>query len=171
MRIERRKFLKAFGAGMLATTALGQITESSSPDKPNILLIMTDQQFGDLMSCVIGDRYLRTPHMDSLAENGMRFSRAYSPNPLCMPMRTSMMTGRYPHQTGIQNNRKDPPRKFPMMGSLARPVIFLELSYEYHRHGAAAATWPTRGGIRQSAMPSRTRCRRSRSWRDCQTVR
>jgi choline-sulfatase len=79
---------------------------------------MTDQQFGDLMSCVIGDRYLRTPHMDSLAENGMRFSRAYSPNPLCMPMRTSMMTGRYPHQTGIQNNRKDPPRKFPMMGSL-----------------------------------------------------
>ena len=45
--------------------------------------------------------------MDSLAAHGVRFTRAYSPNPLCMPMRTSMITGLYPHQTGIQTNDRE----------------------------------------------------------------
>jgi arylsulfatase A-like enzyme len=70
----------------------------------NILLIMTDQQFADGMSCVIGREHLHTPNMDALAGRGMRFTRAYSPNPLCVPMRTSMMTGKYPHQTQVQTN-------------------------------------------------------------------
>ena len=60
-------------------------------EKPNILLMITDQQFADAMSCVIGKEFIHTPNMDSLAATGVRFSRAYSPNPLCMPMRTSMI--------------------------------------------------------------------------------
>ena len=74
--------------------------------KPNILVIMVDQQSADAMSCVIGDRYLQTPNMDMLAAEGIRFENAYSPNPLCVPMRTSMMTGRFPHQTGVLANGK-----------------------------------------------------------------
>jgi arylsulfatase A-like enzyme len=76
----------------------------TQPQKPNILVIMTDQQFADAMSCVMGNQYLKTPNMDKLAENGVRFTRAYSPNPLCVPMRSSMMTGRFPHQTGVLSN-------------------------------------------------------------------
>ncbi|MBT3376645.1 MAG: sulfatase-like hydrolase/transferase [Lentisphaerae bacterium] len=52
--------------------------------RPNILIVMTDQQFADGMSCVMGRECLHTPHMDALAESGVRFTRAYSPNPLCM---------------------------------------------------------------------------------------
>lgn len=59
--------------------------------KPNIVVIITDQQFADAMSCVMGDKYLHTPNMDLLAEKGVRFTKAYSPNPLCLPMRTSMV--------------------------------------------------------------------------------
>ncbi len=90
---------------MLILTA-GIIFSAFSQDqqKPNILVIMTDQQFGDAMSCVMGDQYLKTPNMDFLAAHGIRFSRAYSPNPLCTPMRTSMMTGQFPHQTKVQTN-------------------------------------------------------------------
>ncbi len=88
---------------------------------------MTDQQFADCMSCVMGRKYLHTPHMDSLAENGVRFTHAYSPNPLCTPMRTSMITGLYPHQTGVQTNssRKLNPAKFVSMGK-----IFKDAGYE-----------------------------------------
>ena len=46
--------------------------------------------------------------MDSLAENGTLFSRAYTPNPLCMPARNSIFTGRYPHETGVTKNGPPP---------------------------------------------------------------
>lgn len=62
--------------------------------RPNILYIFTDQQSASMMSCT-GNRYLRTPAMDSLARNGTRFTRAYTTNPVCVPSRISMMTGRY----------------------------------------------------------------------------
>lgn len=96
--------------------------------KPNVLVIMNDQQFADCMSCVMGNEYLSTPQMDALAENGMRFTRAYSPNPLCMPMRTAMITGHYPHQTGIQDNtdrtKLTTPDKFEFM-----PKLFSDAGY------------------------------------------
>jgi len=52
----------------------------------------------------MGMKYISTPAMDSLAEEGMLFSRSYSPNPLCMPARNSIFTGRYPHETGVTKN-------------------------------------------------------------------
>jgi len=100
--MKRRNFIKTVPVGMMAL----QQTFGATADRPNILFIITDQQYGDGMSCVQGKKYLHTPHMDSLAENGMRFTRAYSPNPLCIPMRTSTFTGKFPHQTGIQSNSR-----------------------------------------------------------------
>ncbi len=112
--MNRRTFLKASGGAALAFAAPSQ--------RPNILFIMTDQQFAEAMSCRIGTRYLRTPHMDSLAANGMLFERAYCANPLCVPSRTSLFTGRYPTETGVETNDqvKDhlDSRKFPLMGSI-----------------------------------------------------
>lgn len=102
--VDRRTVLKASGLGLAAAAVPGLVKGADKKRKPNILVIMTDQQFGDGMSCVSGKKYLNTPHMDALAENGTRFTRAYSPNPLCVPMRTSMITGHYPHQTGVQSN-------------------------------------------------------------------
>ena len=64
-------------------------------ERPNILFIMTDQQSATMMSCT-GNTYLKTPSLDQLAASGMRFELAYSPNPVCIPSRTSMMTGYFP---------------------------------------------------------------------------
>jgi choline-sulfatase len=90
--------------------------------RPNVLLILTDQHAADVMSCVQGERYLRTPHMDSLAARGVRFTRAYVANPICIPSRTALFTGRYPHETGVQDNDRHPvdPKKFPTLGTLFR---------------------------------------------------
>ncbi len=70
---------------------------------PNILLIITDQQSATMMSCA-GNRYLQTPAMDSLAESGLRFQRAYCCNPMCGPSRFSLMTGRLPSEVGMRNH-------------------------------------------------------------------
>lgn len=63
--------------------------------RPNILLIITDQQFADVMGCA-GCRGIETPAMDSLAKDGVRFTRAYVNFPVCLPERYTMFTGRLP---------------------------------------------------------------------------
>lgn len=95
---------------------------SASTSRPNVLLIITDQHSADAMSCWQGDRYLRTPHIDSLAARGVLFTRAYVANPICIPARTAMFTGRYPHETGVQNNERRPvdAKQFPTLGTLFR---------------------------------------------------
>ncbi len=86
-------------------------------DRPNILFIMTDQHFGGAMSGVMGDRYVKTPNLDSLAESGVRFDRAYAPNPICVPARNSIFSGYYPFETGLQTNSKQPlPERMVSMG-------------------------------------------------------
>ncbi|MEO9892462.1 sulfatase-like hydrolase/transferase [Aurantibacter sp.] len=68
---------------------------AQSNKKPNIIYIFTDQQHASMMSCA-GNKWLKTPAMDYIAENGVRFTRAYVTNPVCTPSRMSLMTGRFP---------------------------------------------------------------------------
>ncbi len=56
-----------------------------------------------MMSCA-GNEYVSTPAMDSIAAGGVRFERAYCANPVCLPSRYSMMTGRMPGEVGIRSN-------------------------------------------------------------------
>lgn len=115
--ITRRSFLTTAAGAAVSAPRTG-----AAERRPNILFVMTDQQSSDALSCRIGDRYLRTPSMDSLAANGMLFTRAYCANPLCVPSRTSMFTGRYPSETGVETNDqvKDgiDAKRFPNMGSM-----------------------------------------------------
>ena len=71
--------------------------------RPNILLITTDQQSADAMSCA-GNVDIRTPSLDSLAERGTRFTECYCSFPLCTPARASLYTGQMPHELGIMGN-------------------------------------------------------------------
>jgi len=72
-------------------------------EKPNILLILTDQQSASMMGCS-GNRFLSTPAMDRLASEGVRFDRAYCTNAVCIPSRFSLMTGLMPSVIGMVSN-------------------------------------------------------------------
>lgn len=72
-------------------------------ERPNILLIMSDQHHAGVMSCA-GDAIAETPNMDRLARAGVRFSNAYCSFPLCGPSRMSFMTCRHPHETRLWDN-------------------------------------------------------------------
>jgi arylsulfatase A-like enzyme len=143
--MDRRTLLKGAGA-LAAAAALPACGRASSPDRPNILLVMTDQQFADAMSCVMGDEHLRTPNMDRLAAAGTRFTRAYCANPLCVPSRSSIFTGRYPHETGKQVNATAPQLDpFPNIGMVLRGAgyatgYFGKWHLPYPTRGAAEAT-------------------------------
>jgi arylsulfatase A-like enzyme len=66
----------------------------------NILFIVSDDHSARVMGCY-GNPFVHTPHMDQLAKEGVLFSRAYANAPLCSASRQSMLTGRYPHATGV----------------------------------------------------------------------
>lgn len=69
--------------------------------RPNILLITTDQQRYDTLGCN-GAPIGRTPVLDSLAARGMIFDQCYDQNPVCIPSRACLQTGRYTHQHGVR---------------------------------------------------------------------
>jgi choline-sulfatase len=94
-------------------------------DRPSVLFVFTDEQWAGAMSCA-GNDELRTPQMDGLAAEGMRFDRAYCSQPLCVPSRGTLMTGVMPHTHGVTTNRTEAPDfvagveggRWPMMGRL-----------------------------------------------------
>ena len=69
----------------------------------NFLLIMTDQHRADHLSCY-GNTVLTTPNLDRIATAGVRFERFYVANPVCMPNRATLMTGRLPSNHGVRHN-------------------------------------------------------------------
>ena len=106
--MNRRSFLqKTLAVPALSTALLSRQasarTAMNTDRRPNLLVISTDQQFAGAMSCA-GNPHLRTPNMDRIARRGTRFDRAYCPNPICVPSRTSYMTGRLPHETTVTHN-------------------------------------------------------------------
>ena len=76
--------------------------------KPNILLIMTDQQQAKLRKAA-GYSIDTMPNLDALGQSGVDFERCYTPNPTCAPARTSLFTGRYPsaHKVRTNHNLRD----------------------------------------------------------------
>lgn len=110
--VTRREWLAAAGA------AVTNAQTGKTGDRPNLLYIMTDQQCADAFSAA-GCADVRTPAIDSIARRGVRFTEAYCSNPLCVPARTSMLTGLMPQESGVTyNNLKLPVNASAFMGSV-----------------------------------------------------
>ena len=73
---------------------------ASAAERPNILFIITDQHHARMLSSA-GNPYLKTQALDSMAKSGIRFSRAYVTNPVCVPSRISMATGMMAGRFGV----------------------------------------------------------------------
>jgi arylsulfatase A len=91
--MSKRTFLKTAAGALLGVAAAAQ----SRP--PNVVLINADDLgYGDLSCYGSG---IRTPNLDRMAEQGVRFTQFYSASPVCSPSRAALMTGRYPTRTGV----------------------------------------------------------------------
>jgi arylsulfatase A-like enzyme len=87
--------------------------------RPNILFVFTDQQTYRALSCA-GNRWCHTPNMDAIADRGVRFANAYCTDPICSPARSSMITSRMPHETGVVFNDLPVEASIPNMGHVFR---------------------------------------------------
>ena len=76
---------------------------SAQSTRPNIVYIMTDDHTAQMMSCY-DNRFVETPNLDRIAENGVRFANSYVANSLSGPSRACMLTGKHSHKNGFTNN-------------------------------------------------------------------
>ncbi len=97
-RVTRREFMNA---GLAATATLApRVGRAATPARPNVLFILADDLgYGDL-SCYGRPDY-RTPVLDNLAREGMKFMSAYAAAPVCTPTRCAFVTGRYPQRLEV----------------------------------------------------------------------
>ena len=120
-------------AGTLAATPallLSQTRQLSQTRKPNIVLIVSDDQgYADLGCC--GRPELKTPNLDKLVSEGVRLTSFYVSWPACTPSRGSFLTGRYPQRNGlydmIRNNTADYGVKFTPATYAVSPEMTLGL--------------------------------------------
>ncbi len=88
---------------LLLTLAILELNAYSQEAKPNILLISADEMVPMLLGAY-GHPVVKTPHLDRLAQQGVRFDAAYANNPLCAPARAAMLTGMYSSNIRVYDN-------------------------------------------------------------------
>ncbi len=105
------------------------------PDRPNILWIHCDELRTDALGCY-GHRSvpMKTPHIDALAERGVLFENCFCNSPVCVPSRTSMLTARYPSQTGVYGNEGT-------WGGFELPVDVTTFPQVFSEHGYATGNF------------------------------
>jgi len=124
--VTRREFLNT-AVGTTAMITASRVGQSASLERPNVLFILADDLgYGDL-SCYGRPDY-RTPVLDNLARQGVKFMSAYAAAPVCTPTRCALVTGRYPQRIevglyeplGARNMDKGLPPDHPTVASLLR---------------------------------------------------
>ena len=102
----RRGFLRLAAGAAVVVSLVGSVgfarqKEENGPR--NVVVLHADQLRADCLKCY-GNPIVRTENIDRLASEGTRFSRAFTPHPQCVPSRSAMLTGRYPHVNGAISN-------------------------------------------------------------------
>jgi len=109
---------------------------STTAQPPNIVFIMADQLAAQALS-LYGNTVCKTPNIDRLAEQGTVFDNAYSNNPLCVPSRASLLTGRLSPNIGVFDNANELPDSAPTMAHCLRQAGYqTELCGKMHFIGA-----------------------------------
>jgi arylsulfatase len=132
INITLRDFLRKLAIGILYIALSSQLfAQKTESAQPNIILIIGDDISASDFGCY-GNPNIRTPNVDKLAASGMRFTNAYLTTSQCSPTRCSIITGRYPHNTGAPELHQ-PLQK----GQIMFPVILKQAGY----YTAAAGKW------------------------------
>ena len=100
--ITRRDFIKTATMVSAGISVAGSIDclAKSKDQRPNILYLMTDQHRGDCLGCA-GNPAIKTPNLDAIAKEGVRFSNAYTCTPSCTPARSAILSGLSPWHNGM----------------------------------------------------------------------
>ena len=116
---DRRTVVGALTA-LAGLNAAGSRAAGAAAKRPNIIFFMGEGLRSDEFG-FMGNRLLKTPHMDALAREGTVFKNAFVTNALCLPSRASFLTGVYSHTSGATTNEEATlPISFPLVSDLLR---------------------------------------------------
>ncbi len=132
--MKRRAFLKIVGAGVASRSVGALARETSTSRRPNVILILTDNQASWTLGCY-GNPEILTPNIDRLAREGVMFTRCFSSSGVCSPTRATYLTGLLPSQHGVHcylraNEAQIGPGAFNMIEEFTTlPQILAGLGY------------------------------------------
>lgn len=135
-------------AAMLTAVGLQGTLAAADTSPANIVLIIADDISWNDLGCY-GHPTLKTPHLDALAQQGIRFTNAYLTTSSCSPSRCSLITGRYPHNTGAPELHTDLPEdqvRFPQL--LQDAGYYTVISGKQHMGSYATRAFDVRSGGR-----------------------
>ena len=112
-------------------------------DRPNILIIYPDQMRADAMGCS-GNKVVKTPNIDRLAQEGVQFTEAYTSYPVCCPFRASVLTGKYAQGHGMVQNH------FPLRGD---QTFLAEMLRDAGYQTGYIGKWHLEGGPKPGFVP------------------
>ena len=95
---------------------------------PNIVFLFPDQLRPDFLSCY-GAEFIKTPNIDALAKEGVRYERAYSGSPVCVPARTALLTGMNAIRNGVTDNLHRIRSDYAEAGIKTWPQILSDAGY------------------------------------------
>lgn len=129
---------------------LGLASLASAADrKPNFVYVFTDDQRWDALSVVQKEQgekgrfpWLKTPNLDRIAAEGIRFRNAFVVNSLCAPSRASLVTGQYGHVNGVTNNHTPHPEGNLSVAALLRPAGYVSGYFGKWHHGNQSGKRP-----------------------------
>ncbi|MFC2141908.1 arylsulfatase [Acidobacteriota bacterium] len=107
--MKRRSFLRFLGHTGAAALAGGTMSCAGSTRRPNVIYILADDLGYGELGCY-GQRIIRTPNLDRMAAEGMRFTQHYAGSPVCAPSRCVLLTGKHTGHSAIRNNGRPPGR-------------------------------------------------------------
>lgn len=126
------RLLSLLSAALLLTAFVRAATPSPGASRPNVIVIMTDDQGAGDAGCY-GAKDIVTPSIDALAARGVRFTQFYSAAPVCSPSRAGLMTGKYPLHAGLPSNASSEP------GGKGLPATQVTLAEMFKAAGYATA--------------------------------
>jgi arylsulfatase A-like enzyme len=157
-KLTRRAFVKAMAvtaATVTGASCRSNLTARRANQKPNILLLFSDQHQADCMGFQNHPDVI-TPNLDRLAKSGTVFNRAYCQDGVCVPSRMSLMTGLYPRTLGILHN----PDQSTVMDEVISLASVLKSNGYYtaafgkrHLKGAADLGWDYHRGHSKDESP------------------
>jgi arylsulfatase A-like enzyme len=154
--MNRREFLKrcSLAAGSVAALGSGALAGGVKFDNAtlgvrvggkryNVLFVLVDQwRFCSLSHGAHHDKLVHTPNLDKLAKQGAHWSRCYAAQPVCTPNRSAIITGRFPHETGMyQNDLMLPPSERCLSQDFTDAGYNCHYIGKWHMNGGGK-TWP-----------------------------
>lgn len=114
---------------LLLTLTITLPKEASSKDQPNIVILFADDLGYGELSCQ-GNPEIPTPHIDSIAANGVRFTNGYVAGPNCSPSRAGLLSGRIPTRFGYEFNPTGALNENPQFGLPAKEITIAEMLHD-----------------------------------------